>query len=107
MEKTRPLLIAVIAMGVLVVLGTTVVIVKVVKDVISGSSHGVAASAAMTPDTLTLTTNMLTQPEGSRIVNIAGVGGRLSLLISGGGPDRVLFVDPATGHVTGQLMLGK
>lgn len=106
MEKTRPLLIAVIAMGVLVVLGTTVVIVKVVKDIVSGSAHGTAASST-TADTIALTTNMLSQPDGSHIVNIAGVGDRLSVLVSGGGPDRVLFVDPATGHVTGQLMLGK
>lgn len=108
MEKTRPLLMVVIGLGILVVLGTTVVIVKVVKDLISGHPAApVAESGGMTADTIALTTNMLSQPAGSHIVNIAGVGGRLSVLISGGGPDRVLFVDPATGHVTGQLMLGK
>jgi hypothetical protein len=29
------------------------------------------------------------------------------LLINGGGPDRILFVDPGTGQVAGQLMLGQ
>jgi hypothetical protein len=107
MEKTRPLLIAVIVMGVLVVLGTSVVIVKVVKDIIGGSSHATADSAGVSPDTIMLTTNMLSQPLGSHIVTITGLGERLGVLINGGGPDRILFVDPATGHVTGQLMLGK
>jgi hypothetical protein len=102
MEKTRPLFIAVIVMGVLVVLATTVVIVKVAKDIIGGSSHAAASS-----ESVTLTTNMLSQPAGSHIVTIAGVDGRLSVLISGGGPDRILFVDPSSGKVTGQLMLGK
>ena len=96
MEKTRPLLIVVIAMGVLILLVTTVVVVKLVKDVVSGP-----------PAAVTLTTSMLRQPAGSHIVTIAAVGGRLSVLITGGGPDRILLVDPGTGKVDGQLMLGQ
>ncbi len=101
MGKTRPLMIAVIAMGVLVILGTTVVIVKVVKDMMGGNSE------AAVSQTVTLTTHMLSQPAGSHIVTIAGAGDRLSVLVNGGGPDRILFVDPASGAVTGQLMLGR
>jgi hypothetical protein len=104
MEKTRPLMMVVIGLGILVVLATTVVIVKVVKDIITGSSHSAASAST---DSVTLTTSMLSQPAGSHIVTIAGVDGRLSVLINGGGPDRILFVDPSTGHVTGQLMMGK
>ncbi|MCB8875006.1 hypothetical protein [Acidisoma silvae] len=108
MEKNRPLMMVVIGLGILVVLATTVVIVKVVKDIISGHSHSAqVTSSSMAPDTIALTTNMLSQPAGSHIVTITGVGDRLSVLINGGGPDRILFLDPATGHVTGQLMLGK
>lgn len=108
MEKNRPLLMVVIGLGALVVLATTVVIVKVVKDIISGHPHSTqTVSSGMQPDTIALTTNMLSQPEGSHIVTITGIGDRLSVLINGGGPDRILFVDPATGRVTGQLMLGK
>jgi hypothetical protein len=98
MERAKPLLIAVIAMGVLIVVATTVVVVKLVKDVVAGP----AASASVT-----LTTTMLHQPPGSHIVTIAAVDGRLSVLVNGGGPDRILFIDPGTGKVAGQLMLGQ
>jgi hypothetical protein len=96
MEKVRPLLIAVIAMGVLILLVTTVVVVKLVKDMVSGP-----------PPSVTLTTTMLRQPAGSHIVTITTVGDRLGVLVSGGGPDRILFVEPDTGKVAGQLMLGQ
>ncbi|MBW4023460.1 MAG: hypothetical protein HIU92_10040 [Proteobacteria bacterium] len=96
MEKARPLLIAVIAMGVLIVVVTTVVIVKLVKDIVSGPSAPV-----------TLTTTMLHQPAGSHIVSIAAVDGRLSVLVEGGGPDRILLVEPGSGRVAGELMLGQ
>jgi hypothetical protein len=95
MEKQRPLLIAVIAMGVLILLVTTVVIVKLVKDVVTA------------PASLTLTTTMLRQPQGSHIVTITTVGDRLGVLLQGGGPDRILLVDPDTGRVAGQMMLGQ
>jgi hypothetical protein len=99
MEKARPLLIAVIAMGVLIVLVTTIVVVKLVKDVVAGP--------ATSPASVTLTTTMLHQPPGAHIVTIAAVGDRLSILLKGGGPDRILFVNPGTGKVAGQLMLGQ
>jgi hypothetical protein len=95
MERARPLLIAVIAMGVLILLVTTVVVVKLLKDIAGG------------PPSVTLTTTMLRQPAGSHIVTITAVDGRLGVLLSGGGPDRILFVDPGTGAVAGQLMLGQ
>lgn len=113
MKNTRPLLIAVIVMGVLVVLATGVVIVKVVTDITGGSPAPALTTSALTgavsvpADAVTLTTRVLSQPEGSHIVSITGLGNRLSVLITGGGPDRILFVDPGTGAVTGQLMLGK
>jgi hypothetical protein len=95
MERAKPLLIAVIAMGVLILVATTVVVVKLVKDVVAR------------PASVTLTTTMLRQPPGSHIVTIAAVDGRLGVLVNGGGPDRILFVDPATGKVAGQLMVGQ
>jgi len=95
MEKVRPLLIAVVAMGVLILLVTTVVVVKLVKDMVNG------------PASVTLTTTMLRQPAGSHIVTITTVGDRLGVLVTGGGPDRILFVEPDSGKVAGQLMLGQ
>jgi hypothetical protein len=96
MEKSRPLLIAVIGMGVLILLVTTVVVVKLIKDVVTAPAASV-----------TLTTTMLHEPAGSQIVTITTVAGRLGVLLKGGGPDRILFVDPDTGRVAGQLMLGQ
>ncbi|GAB0116565.1 hypothetical protein [Acidisoma sp. 7E03] len=112
MKSTRPLLIAVIVMGVLVIAATGVVIVKVVQDIAGGGRSRQSAGIASTivpgePQTITLTTQMLNQPAGSHISSIATAGDRLAVLVNGGGPDRILFVDPATGAVTGQLMLGK
>jgi len=95
MERARPLLIAVIAMGILIVLVTTVVIVKLVKDVVTA------------PASVILTTTMLRQPAGSHIVTITPVDGRLGVLVNGGGPDRILLLDPGTGKVAAQLMLGQ
>lgn len=111
MKSTRPLLIAVIVMGVLVIAATGVVIVKVVQDIAGGGRAPVGGVASTIvpgePQKITLTTQMLNQPEGAHITSIATAGDRLAVLINGGGPDRILFVDPATGAVTGQLMLGK
>ena len=110
MKSTRPLLIAVIVMGVLVIAATSVVIVKLVQDIAGGGRHASSTASSIVPgepQKITLTTQMLDQPGGSHIVSIATAGGRLAVLINGGGPDRILFVDPVTGAVTGQLMLGK
>jgi hypothetical protein len=110
MKSTRPLLIAVIVMGVLVVLATSVVIVKVVMDITGGGRHAETSPAGLVPSgpaAVKLTTQMLNEPAGSHILSITGVGDRLSVLITGGGPDRILFLDPATGLVTGQIMVGK
>ncbi|HTI01245.1 MAG TPA: hypothetical protein VL752_09910 [Acidisoma sp.] len=110
MKSTRPLLIAVIVMGVLVIAATSVVIVKLVQDIAGGGRHAPSMASTIVPgapEKITLTTRMLNQPESSHIVSIATAGDRLAVLINGGGPDRILFVEPATGAVTGQLMLGK
>jgi hypothetical protein len=108
MERAKPLLVAVIAMGVLIVVATTVVVVKLVKDVVARPAAPASAPASATATaSVTLTTTMLRQPPGSHIVTIAAVGGRLSVLVTGGGPDRILFVDPDTGKLAGQLMLGQ
>lgn len=110
MKSTRPLLIAVIVMGVLVIAATSVVIVKLVQDIAGGGRHATSPASSIVPgepQKITLTTQTLNQPDGSHIVSIATAGDRLAVLINGGGPDRILFVDPETGAITGQLMLGK
>ena len=95
MEKARPLLIVVIAMAVLIFLVTTVVVVKLIKDFVT------------TPAPEAMTEATLRQPLGSHIVTITTVGGRIGVLLTGGGPDRVLMVDPANGRIAGQIVLSQ
>ena len=72
-----------ILLGVLIVLGTTVVVVTIGK----------------------LIDATLNEPEGTRIVAIAATQDRLALHLQGGGPDRVVLLDPRTGARTGSVAL--
>lgn len=91
----RAVKIAAIVMGVLIVLGTTVLIVMVVKR---GTSAG---GAAFVPDRLFST--VLEEPPGTSIQSVTPVRDRLAVQLRGGGPDRILIVDPGTGAVTGRI----
>ena len=81
-----------ILLGVLIVLGTTVVIVTIVKRL----------SGPPAPAEIDATLN---EPEGTRIVAIAATQDRLALHLQGGGPDRVVLLDPRTGARTGSVAL--
>jgi hypothetical protein len=94
MRSIRSMLITVITMGVLIVIATAALLFKLVTDF--------GAPAAGPPGT-SLTVSNLQQAAGSRIVNITGVGASLAVLLTGGGPDRILLVDPRNGRVTGRL----
>jgi hypothetical protein len=52
-----------------------------------------------------MATATLDEPAGTRIVGVAGIGDRLALVLQGGGPDRVVLVDPANGRRLGALAL--
>ncbi len=82
-----------IAMGVLIVVATTVLVVLIARRI--GGSGPVPVSTAV----------LLDEPAGTRIVTIAAVGDRLAVQLQGGGPDRVLLVDPRTGAVAGRIGL--
>jgi hypothetical protein len=85
----------VIGMGVLIVVATTVLIVLIV--------HRLAG-----PPVVSLGTAgpvVLDEPTGTRIVTIAPAGDRLAVQLQGGGPDRVLLVDPKSGAVMGRIAL--
>jgi hypothetical protein len=84
----RALTALVIFMGVLIVAGMAVIVVTLV--------HRGGASAVTVAD-LTLA-----QPAGTHIASIAAAGNRLAVLLQGGGPDRILFIDP-DGRVVGQM----
>jgi hypothetical protein len=88
----RFLKVLVIGMGVLIVVATTVLIVLIVHR-LGGAAPAKTASASV----------LLDQPLGTRIVGIAAADDRLALHLQGGGPDRVVLVEPRTGAVMGTI----
>ena len=93
----RAVKIATIAMGVLILLGTTVILVTVVKRTMNGPT-----TAAEKPFAA-----VLDEPAGTAIAGIAQVRDRLAVQLRGGGLDRVLLIDPATGMVVGRVSLAR
>jgi uncharacterized protein DUF6476 len=85
----------VIGMGVLIVVATTVLIVLIVHR-LAGPPVAVPATAGSV---------LLDEPMGTRIVTIAPAGDRLAVQLQGGGPDRLLLVDPRSGAVMGRIVL--
>ena len=85
----------VIGMGVLIVVATMVLIVLI--------AHRLTGSAPVAPAAAGPV--LLDEPAGSRIVTIAPAGDRLAVQLQGGGPDRVLLVDPRSGAVMGRIAL--
>jgi hypothetical protein len=82
-----------IVMAVAIVVGTTVLTVLIARRL--GGAGGLPAPVAM----------ILEEPEGTRIAGIAAAGDRLAVQLQGGGPDRILLVDPRTGNVAGRVGL--
>ena len=84
-----------VAMGVLILVGTTVLVVTIVRR--SGAPPGMAPAAAV----------VLNEPAGTRIAGIVAVADRLAVELRGGGPDRVVLVDPRSGAVSGRIALAQ
>jgi hypothetical protein len=83
-----------VLLGVLIVLGTTVVGVTIVKRMSEPVAPGQIAAT-------------LDEPAGTRIAAIAATQDRLALHLQGGGPDRVVLLDPRTGARTGSIVLAR
>jgi len=81
-----------IVMGLLIVGGTAVLAVVLARRMGGGAA---APSVAV----------LLDEPAGTRIAGIAGAGDRLAVQLQGGGPDRVVLLDPHTGAPTGHVGL--
>jgi hypothetical protein len=79
-------------MGVLIVIGTAVVISTIV--------HRISA-----PHTGPIGDITLSEPAGTHIVSASSVSGVVTLVLSGGGADRVAVIDMASGKTLGQLRL--
>ena len=83
----------VIVMSVLIVVATIALVVVIARRI--GGSSVTPASIAV----------VLDEPPGTRIAGIASAGDRLAVQLQGGGPDRVVLVDPRTGVLAGRIGL--
>jgi hypothetical protein len=50
---------------------------------------------------------VLDEPEGTHIAGIVAVRDRLAVQLRGGGVDRVVLIDPATGTIAGRIALAR
>jgi hypothetical protein len=98
----RALKIATIAMAVLILLGTGVIVATIVKRTMVGQS---GPSPTGQPEKAFAA--VLDEPAGTAIVNIASVRDRLAVQLHGGGADRILLIDPASGAIVGRATLGR
>jgi hypothetical protein len=89
----RALKIVTVVMGVMIIAGTAVLAVLIAKR-LSGSIQRPASFAVQ-----------LAEPDGTRIAGIAVLQDRLAIQLEGGGPDRVVMVDPRTGASVGQIAI--
>ena len=107
MRGARALLALVVAMGVLIVFGTAALVAVIVHrlthpDIVTAdgapSVAAIAAPAAV----------LAGEPTGTRITALARLSDtRLAIALAGGGPDRVLVWDLATGRVLTTIRLGR
>lgn len=81
-----------IGMGILILVGTTVLIAVIF--------HRATAPREEKPLAL-----VLHEPAGTRIAGIAATQDRLALSLAGGGADRVVLVNPLSGAVVGRITL--
>jgi hypothetical protein len=88
----RLVMVLAVVMGVMILIGSTVVVVTIIKRAAGGS---VGAHVAV----------VLDEPAGTRISGIAALSDRLAVLLQGAGPDRVVLIDPRTGNQAGTIAL--
>jgi len=93
----RAVKIAAIAMGVMIVLGMTVIIVTIIKRATSGPAGLPEKPFAV----------LLDEPGGTGIAGIASVRDRLAVQLHGGGADRVVVIDPVSGAVVGKIAVSR
>jgi hypothetical protein len=91
----RALKILVVVMGVLIVVGTATLAVLIVRKV--GGGGEAASTAALL--------RQLDEPSGTAIAAIALTPDRLAVQLRGGGPDRVVLIDPRSGATVARIVL--
>lgn len=88
----RALKILTVVMGVMIIVGV-VALGVVMTQRLGGVGAASAASAT------------LDEPAGTTIAGIAATADRIVVQLRGGGPDRVLVIDPKTGKLAGAIKL--
>jgi len=91
------LMVAVVAMGVLIVGGVATIGVTIVRRM----SVAPAAAPEVVRDAV------LDEPAGTHIAGVSALPDRLALRLVGGGVDRVVVVDLRTGQVVGRAALAR
>jgi len=89
----RGLVIVTVVMGVMIVAGTVGLMAVIVHRL------GGAVSSARPL--------VLDEPAGTRIAGLAGTADRLAIRLEGGGPDRIVLIDPRDGAVLGRIALSQ
>jgi hypothetical protein len=105
-DGMRALKIATIAMGVLIVVGTAALVIVVVHRM-TAPTQTAAVAPAGGPAWRSAVAAVLDEPAGTRIAGITAVRDRLAVQLEGGGADRVVLIDPATGTVAGRISLAR
>jgi len=102
---------AVIGMGILIAVGTTVLVVLLVQRMSAApapiASATVSAPAATAGTAADTGAAMLDEPAGTHIAGVSLAGERLAVQLAGGGPDRVAIVDTRTGRVVARAALAR
>jgi Family of unknown function (DUF6476) len=95
----RALKMLTVVMGVLIVLGTVTLVVLVLQRAGGGARVAVPAGVSVA--------QLLDEPAGTSIAGIALAQDRLAVHLHGGGPDRVLLLDPHTGAISLRVGLAR
>ncbi len=105
MRGTRALLALVIVMGVLIVLGTSVLVLVVVHRL---THPGSALETHVRFPARAGTAALADEPPGTRITALVRQSDTtLAIALTGGGPDRVLIWDLASGRAAAEIRLGR
>lgn len=97
----RALRVAVVVMGVLIVLG----IIGLVAAVSLRSAPGRTAKVAAPAPNVALTDIALDEPPGTHIAGVSVGADQVAVQLQGGGPDRVVVLDPRTGGILRRIRL--
>ena len=87
----RALLALTVAMGLLIIAGTTFL--------------GILIFRRLAVPATSVSRLSLEEPAGTHIAGMTALGDRLAVRLEGGGPDRILLIDPVRGTVLGHIGL--